>query len=352
MLRRIVSFLNRLKADIVVTETVSDITVDVQDGEIRVPELPEIGTAESIDYGRMPPEQVGRSVQESIQSNVQAQPRVVQNALVEGMSALVKIETRLRTESRNVNYNGLNVDTSQTAYMDFQMARGTIKAAKLQVAAEAMAGDIRAAFETWQLTETEAGKLKDVLTGIVGDVGLAQTYVEADTDTMSSERFRRLNPQYSVTQERKTLIDTPFDTSGRLRPDAKYKSGEFGYNYETDNLRRITSFNAEDLRITSRGERLRHNPNTPGKLSGDHAGHLAGDLFGGSSELDNLVSQSPNVNLREYRKIENIWAKAIREGKKVSVNVDIKYEGNSLRPFKFIVRYEIDGKRFIRTIFN
>ncbi|HJF31183.1 MAG TPA: DNA/RNA non-specific endonuclease [Sporosarcina psychrophila] len=33
-----------------------------------------------------------------------------------------------------------------------------------------------------------------------------------------------------------------------------------------------------------------HDPNTPGKVKGDHAGHLAGERFGGSPELNNLIS--------------------------------------------------------------
>lgn len=68
--------------------------------------------------------------------------------------------------------------------------------------------------------------------------------------------------------------------------------------------------------------------------------------------MDNLVSQLSDVNLSQYRKIENIWAKAIREGKKVSVNIDIIYEGDSLRPSEFVIQYEIDGIFFERTINN
>ena len=41
----------------------------------------------------------------------------------------------------------------QTAYMDFQTAKGTEKEAKLGVAAKAMAADIKAAFETGLLNE-------------------------------------------------------------------------------------------------------------------------------------------------------------------------------------------------------
>ena len=115
-------------------------------------------------------------------------------------------------------------------------------------------------------------------------------------------RMNSLYNQVSNVSE-KAYVDNPFNESGRLKPGVTYRSGEFGYNYETDSLSRITNFNADELQITGRDRRLPHNPNTSGKLPGDHAGHLAGDLFGGSKELDNLITQSQNVNLSEYRKI-------------------------------------------------
>ncbi|MFX3617471.1 MAG: T7SS effector LXG polymorphic toxin [Sporolactobacillus sp.] len=144
----------------------------------------------------------------------------------------------------------------------------------------------------------------------------------------------------------------PFDEEGHLKRNIKYRTGEFNYKYETDELGRISKFETDDLQLTSREERLPHNPDTPGKLDGDHAGHLAGDRFGGSPELDNLVSQSSNVNLSQYKKIENQWAKAIEEDKQVKVNVEIIYDEDSLRPSKFNVQYEIDGKYFERDILN
>ena len=76
------------------------------------------------------------------------------------------------------------------------------------------------------------------------------------------------------------------------------------------------------------------------------------DRFGGSPEIDNLVSQSSSVNLSEYKKIENQWAKAISEGKKVTTNVEILYDGDSLRPKGFKVRYTIDGVAYSKRILN
>ena len=42
----------------------------------------------------------------------------------------------------------------------------------------------------------------------------------------------------------------------------------------------------------------------------------------------------------------------LKNNKKVSVNVKIKYDSNSLRPSKFQVRYKIDRKTRIEIIRN
>ena len=98
--------------------------------------------------------------------------------------------------------------------------------------------------------------------------------------------------------------------------------------------------------------RLPYVHNTPGKQPGDHAGHLAGDRFGGSGKLDNLVSQYGLVNLSSYKKLENEWYKAIQAGKAVEVDVEVVYAGDDLRPSKFIIVYFIDGVEYHQTITN
>ncbi|MDQ0884271.1 T7SS effector LXG polymorphic toxin [Peribacillus sp. V2I11] len=155
----------------------------------------------------------------------------------------------------------------------------------------------------------------------------------------------------SGVSEVKTFVDKEQQfTNGRknrLKPDIRYKTGEYDYLYETDNLGRITKFEAENLQLTVRKDRLSHSKNTPGKVKGqDHAGHLAGDRFGGSPKIDNLVSQLSDVNLKQYKKIEYKWAAALKEipPKTVTVDVNIIYSGNDMRPEKFIVRYTFDGK--------
>lgn len=64
------------------------------------------------------------------------------------------------------------------------------------------------------------------------------------------------------------------------------------------------------------------------------------------------MSQASNVNLSKYKRIENRWAREIRAGKTVTVNVNIKYGGNSMRPSEFIIEYTIDGKYYSQNIVN
>ncbi len=122
-------------------------------------------------------------------------------------------------------------------------------------------------------------------------------------------------------------------SNGKLRPNVKYQAGEFEYIYQTDELARIFWGETEKLQITERGTRLKNKRNTPGKIKGiDHAGHIFGDMFGGSPELDNLVSQLAKVNQGQYKALEMKWAKAIRNSQHVSVDVKVLYSGDEMRP--------------------
>ena len=141
-------------------------------------------------------------------------------------------------------------------------------------------------------------------------------------------------------------------SDGKLKPNVIYQTGEYVYIYRTDEEGRIFHVRVEELHLTERTERLPHDPRTFDKLEDDDAGHLIGDRFGGSPKLDNLVSQAQKVNRSEYKVIENIWAKALKEGKKVSINIEVHYADGGTRPTGFTVQYAIDGKWKKQTIEN
>ena len=198
-----------------------------------------------------------------------------------------------------------------------------------------------------------SGNLANSSVSEIGDVARKVDIEElGDSITINSNQGRLDVLKSNVQTSQKIFTEIPFDKTGKLKSSIKYQTGEFNYNYETGELGRISNWNTENLQLTQREKRLNHVAKTPGKLKGDHAGHLAGDRFGGSPKLDNMVSQSQHVNLSDYRKIENIWAQAIKQGKEVAVNVEVRYDKNGLRPTEFIVEYIIDGDATIQNIFN
>ena len=138
------------------------------------------------------------------------------------------------------------------------------------------------------------------------------------------------------------------------KPNVVYEAGEHHYLYRTDEVGRIDRAYAEDLQLKLHEDRLRHNSKTLDKEIGDHAGHIFGDLFGGSPELDNVLSQAKDVNLKEYRRIERKWEAALKSKppKKIEVDVKINYEGSSMRPTSFEVNYKIDGEQFSEKLLN
>lgn len=143
-----------------------------------------------------------------------------------------------------------------------------------------------------------------------------------------------------------------FNEDGSLKPKVKYQTGEHEYIYETDENGLISHVDADSLNLKTHEGRLQHNSNTLGKEIGDDAGHLIGDRFGGSPDLDNLLSQDSHLNRGEYKAMENTWENAISENKKVTVSIDVEYPPGSSRPSGFDVNYTIDGELFHQYFAN
>ncbi|MFU2164671.1 DNA/RNA non-specific endonuclease [Streptococcus pluranimalium] len=136
------------------------------------------------------------------------------------------------------------------------------------------------------------------------------------------------------------------------KPNVIYQTGEHNYLYRTDEFGRIDRAYAENLQFKLHNGRLSHKRQTLDKQVGDHAGHIFGDLFGGSPELDNLISQAKDVNLKEYRRIERDWAEALEKSKNIEVDIKITYDIDSMRPKSFEVNYKIDGEPYKEIIPN
>ena len=150
-----------------------------------------------------------------------------------------------------------------------------------------------------------------------------------------------------------------------LLPNVQYVT-ENGYRYTTDEFGRISRVEVDDL-VLKKGKRNAHSQRVAGreyriteaelKAGLDDGGHLIGTQFNGSGDLDNLVAMNREINRSggTWYNMEEEWASALKEvpPRKVTVDIQPVYSGNSLRPDSFKVKYQIEGKRTeVRTILN
>ena len=189
--------------------------------------------------------------------------------------------------------------------------------------------------KAWGVIQTKIDEFGERVFGIDRKSGLSET----------GSNIIKLENSASVNiKEYSTEI---FDKNGKLKPNIKYTAGEYKYWYKTDELGRICSCQADELYLKQHIGRLKHNPNTPGKREGDQAGHLIADVFGGSPELNNLVSQAKNVNQKLYRDIERKWQQALNKippDEITDLKIEIIYDGNNVRPAAFSIEYCLNGK--------
>jgi len=82
------------------------------------------------------------------------------------------------------------------------------------------------------------------------------------------------------------------------------------------------------------------------RLPTDDGGHLIGNQFGGSGNIDNLVPQSSAINRSggQWYRMEQDWAAALRAGDSVNVTINPIYRGTSMRPVGFDIQSRINGR--------
>lgn len=131
-----------------------------------------------------------------------------------------------------------------------------------------------------------------------------------------------------------------------LHPNIIYKD-ENGYLYQTDSFGRIvTAKTTIGLKLKT-GIRHSYRQRIAGgkwRLKDDDGGHLFATMFNGSGELDNIVAMNSNLNKSAYNTLEKQWKKALEQGQHVDVNIELVYEGESLRPSGFNINYAIDNE--------
>jgi hypothetical protein len=135
---------------------------------------------------------------------------------------------------------------------------------------------------------------------------------------------------------------------GKLSPNTWYQTGEHEYLYRTNEHGHIDRVIAEDVHLKIHEGRLRHDPNTLGKIKDtDHASHLLADWLGGSPKLDNLVSMLKEHNTGRYLKLERRWAGALSTDPPGHVSLDIRIHTDPTtgRPTRVEVISVVNGSK-------
>ena len=178
-------------------------------------------------------------------------------------------------------------------------------------------------------------KVNEVLAGVNENLKKASDFVSNKIDEFEEKVFgkgkkSRLKKNNSETPKienlgSKEFTTEPFEKDGKLKPNIKYSVGEHKYLYETDEFGRICNCSADELHLKKHLERLKHNPNTPGKLGGNHAGHLIADVFGGSGQT--------HVKIFCFKSL-NYYLKNAQNGK-IPLGWNYAFKGKSGRNRRF-----------------
>ncbi|WP_245964392.1 DNA/RNA non-specific endonuclease [Sphingorhabdus wooponensis] len=137
------------------------------------------------------------------------------------------------------------------------------------------------------------------------------------------------------------VLETPVERP--LPSTRKISAG--GYDFEADEQDRTVRASGQ-LRLQPDQPRSRSaqtNAGKPNREPKDHGGHFIAREFAGPEISYNHFAQNARFNLSEYRAIENKWKKALKAGKRVTVDIRAAYTGNSRRPDWIFVFSNIGG---------
>jgi filamentous hemagglutinin len=176
----------------------------------------------------------------------------------------------------------------------------------------------------------------------------AKILLEAGETTKAAEKVAEAQRSLEVNAGAKGAWNTALN---KPEPNKIYRVND-RYDYHTDSLGRVEK--VEGKLTLDLMDRNTYQQCVAGKCGnvGDEGGHLIASIMGGPGERLNLVPMDGNLNKGVWKKLENEWAAALKEGKQVQVRIEPAYNGNSVRPDRFTVTYQVGNERPIKKDFN
>ena len=200
---------------------------------------------------------------------------------------------------------------------------------------------------------------------VQSDLASSSTDKLVDTETATNEQSAKAKgemhqePDYSEKREPNSTYEFNGNTyetddngqtykkNGEILPNTEYTVN--GNTYKTDeNGNKVScDSNPEYTEEGSRNMKEQKESGGEERQEDDDGGHIIARILGGAEGEENLVPMRRTINRGDYKKMENEIAKALQEGKEVSIHIDIEYDGDSSRPSKIRAEYTIDGKKTV-----
>ena len=130
-----------------------------------------------------------------------------------------------------------------------------------------------------------------------------------------------------------------------------------GYTYRLDevNGKQRTAEASGQLDLSETAKRSRSAQAAAGgedRLETDDGGHFIASRFNGPGDWFNHFAQNANFNRGAYRDLENGWAKSLKDGHQVFVDIVPHYQGGSTRPDSLRVTWYVDGAKSLKVFRN
>jgi filamentous hemagglutinin len=138
-----------------------------------------------------------------------------------------------------------------------------------------------------------------------------------------------------------------------LEPNTDYVESSTGYVFTTDAAGKVCRVQGKLLdEVGHRNTYQQRKIGRPDRLPTDDGAHFMATIFRGPGEAINLTAMDANLNRGAWKALENDWAQALRQGKEVSVVIEVKYPQDGGRAERFIVAYQITGEPPRRRVFK
>ena len=118
-----------------------------------------------------------------------------------------------------------------------------------------------------------------------------------------------------------------------------------GYRFGLDEQRRtlVVTGQLNSPKTIERSRTEQRRAGASDRRSDDDGGHFIAARFGGPKDAYNHFAQNANFNRGGYRVIEDRWAREMRAGKRVVVDISVTYSKYSKRPSGLVVSWTVEG---------